>query len=189
MNAKSRRWIGKIALTMGILVMLWLLIFEIPLTFTPLRSTPDAITVYRRGEQVTLDKNDGDFSALYRLLRNAGKGTIAHLVSHDLIMDSHKCDARFFDQNWFGANAAVVVLRYASVQQGRLPGSTGAPYDEVVFVMDVGDSTAVRDIAGDESIVLYRQIGSLRQYSCFKNYGSLDKAADYVEQMDFGAAE
>ena len=88
---------------------LWLIIFEVPFFFTPLRFTPQEITVYRYGESVTLTKSDTTFHKLYHRLRDAGKGTIAHLFSEDAIMDSHKGNTMFSNDEELFCDQAIVV--------------------------------------------------------------------------------
>lgn len=76
----------------------WLVIFEIPFFFTPLRFPPQEITVYRYGESAAFTRGDIEFYRIYHRLRNAGKGTIAHIVSNDLIMGSHIGNCIFSDE-------------------------------------------------------------------------------------------
>lgn len=169
---------------------LWLVLFEIPFFFTPLRFTPQEITVYRYGESVTLSKSDAEFQGLYHRLRDAGKGTFAHLLSHDVIMDSHKGNLLFSeDEKQFCDRAIVVYVKYGSLQKGRLPGSAGDEYDLVAFVMDGEQSSAVREYLTDGIAAMYKNTEDPRTaavFGLFANYGSLEKAAAYVDSMDFG---
>lgn len=184
MNPKIWRRI----LTWVIMVVgLWLLIFEIPIFFTPLRFMPDRLVVYRYGESVTLTRSDTEYHKLYYRLREAGKGTIAHIVSEDLIMDSHNGNHLFGDQEERFRNEAIVVYaEYDSVQKGRLYGSWGVEYDLVAFVMDGEKSSVVEENLTDGVAAQYINTENAdASYDMFANYGSLEKAAEYVDGLDF----
>lgn len=183
-NAKVRR-VVKVALA---LVGLWLIIFEIPIFFTPLRFMPEEITVWRQGESVTLTKSDIDYYGLYHRLREAGKDTIAHVVTHDVIMDSHRTPQYFWeDEQIFCDNAIVVYVKYGSMQKGRLWGAVGDEYNLVVFTMATEQVEPLLEGGGFLNTPLYRNTeGDRKSYSAFVNYGSLDKAEEYINAMDFG---
>ena len=190
MKAKiSRKNVRRICAVVSSIVGLWLIIFEIPYFFTPLRFTPQEITVYRYGESVTLTKSDIEFYKLYHRLRDAGKGTIAHLFSEDLIMDSHKGNLTFSNEEaMFCDRAIVVYMKYNSMQKGRLPGAAGVKYNLIAFVMDGGQSSVVDEYLTDGVAAMYKNTEDPRTsavYRMFANYGSLDKAAAYIDSMDF----
>ena len=172
---------------------LWLMIFEIPFFFTPLRFAPKEITVYRYGESVTLTKSDAEFYKLYHRLRDAGKGTIAHLLSKDVIMDSYRGNTAFSeDEELFCNQAIVVYVKYDSLQKGRLLKTAGDEYNLVAFAMDGKQSSPVKEYLTDGVAALYRNTENPRTadvYSMFANYGSLDKTAAYIETMDFSKFE
>ncbi len=186
----NRRNVCRICALVLLVVGLWLIIFEIPFFFTPLRFTPQEITVYRYGESVTLTKSDTTFHKLYHRLRDAGKGTIAHLFSEDAIMDSHKGNTKFSnDEELFCDQAIVVYVKYNSIQQGRLLKTAGDECNLVAFVMDGKQSSVVDEYLTDGVAALYKNTEDTRasnMYSMFANYGSLDKAAEYIDSMDFG---
>lgn len=177
----------RVLIALLILVVVWLLVFEIPIFFTPLRSMPERITVYRYGESVTMTQSDDEFHQVYDRLRDAGEGTVAHVVSKDLIMDSYNGNHLFEDEEeLFRHQAIVVYADYDSVQQGWLYGSHGALYDRVAFVMDGERSSVVKERLTDGVPVLYKNTESqASSYHLFANYGSLEKVANYVEEMDF----
>ena len=172
-----------------LIVGLYLIIFEIPFFFTPLRFTPQEIKVYRYGESVTLTKSDTEFHKLYHRLRAAGKGTITHLFSEDAIMDSHKGNTMFSnDEELFCDQAIVVYVKYNSMQKGRLLKTAGDEYNLVAFVMDGKQSSVVDEYLTDGVAALYKNTEDTRTssvYSMFANYGSLDKTAEYIDSMDF----
>ena len=186
----NRRNVCRICALVLLVVGLWLSIFEAPFFFTPLRFTPQEITVYRYGESVTLTKSDTDFHKLYHRLRDAGKGTIAHLFSEDAIMDSHKGNTMFSHEEKMFCNQAIVAyVKYHSMQQGRLLKTAGDEYNLVAFVMDGKQSSVVDEYLTDGVAALYKNTEDTRasnMYSMFANYGSLDKAAEYIDSMDFG---
>ena len=186
----NQRNVCRICAWVLLVVGLWLSIFEAPFFFTPLRFTPQEITVYRYGESVTLTKSDTDFHKLYHRLRDAGKGTIAHLFSEDAIMDSQKGNTMFSHEEKMFCNQAIVAyVKYHSMQQGRLLKTAGDEYNLVAFVMDGKQSSVVDEYLTDGVAALYKNTEDTRasnMYSMFANYGSLDKAAEYIDSMDFG---
>lgn len=191
MNSKiNRKKLGHIGAWVAVFVWLWLVIFQIPWFFTPLRFPPQEMTVYRYGESVTLTPSDIEFYRLYFRLRSAGKGTIAHVISEDVIMDSYYGFFEFEDDEpYFCDEAIVVYARYDSVQTGRLLGSSGEKYNLVAFAMDGKQSDAVNTYltrwSGNVCALYKNTNGSRETYRTFANYGSLDKAADYIDSMDF----
>ena len=72
-----------------------------------------------------------------------------------------------------------------------LAGSTGAAgdkYDLIAFVMDGGQSSVVEEHLTDGVAAKYKNTDepcTSGVYSIFYNYGSLDKAAAYIDSMDF----
>ena len=172
-----------------IILSLYLVIFEIPFFFTPLRFPPQEITVYRYGESVTLTKSDMEFYKVYHRLREAGNGTVAHLFSEDVIMDSYTGNHIFSDEEeWFCNRAIVVYMKYNSIQKGRALGAVGDKYNLVAFAMDGKLSSVVREHLTDGVPALYKNTNDPRtsvKYRLFSNYGSLDKAAEYIDSMDF----
>ncbi|MFR1436203.1 MAG: hypothetical protein ACLSS9_13440 [Acutalibacteraceae bacterium] len=187
MNIKiNRKTINRLCAIVLLAAVLWLIIFEIPFFFTPLRFMPQEITVYRYGESVTLTDSDAEFHKLYHRLRDAGKGTIAHLFSEDAIMDSHIGNTVFYNEEAFFCDQAIVVyVKYDSMQKGRLLKTAGDEYDLVAFVMDGEQSSAVDKYLTDGVAALYKSSENTQGYRMFANYGSLDKAAKYIDSMDF----
>lgn len=185
----NRKLIRRIGITVLLIAGLWLIIFEIPFFFTPLRFTPQEITVYRYGESVTLTKSDAEFHRLYHYLREAGKGTFAHLFSQDAIMDSYRGNTMFSnEEDLFCDQAIVAYVKYDSMQKGRLPVTVGVEYNLVAFVMDGEKSSVVEKYLTDGIPAMYKNTEdprTSRVYSLFANYGSLDKAAEYIDSMDF----
>lgn len=145
--------------------------------------------MYRYGESVTLTKSDTEFHKLYHRLRDAGKGTIAHLFSEDVIMDSHRGNTMFSnEEELFCDRAIVVYMKYNSMQKGRLLGAAGDKYDLIAFVMDGGQSSVADEYLTDGVAAMYKNTEDPRTsgvYSMFVNYGSLDKTAAYIDSMDF----
>lgn len=185
----NRRNVCRICALVVLVVGLWLIIFEIPFFFTPLRFTPLEITVYRYGESVTLTKSDTEFHKLYHRLKDAGKGTIAHLFSEGVIMDSHKGNTMFSnDEDLFCDQAIVVYVKYNSMQKGRLPKAVGDEYNLVAFAMDGKQSSVTDEYLTDGIAAMYKNTEDTRTssvYSMFANYGSLGKVAEYIDSIDF----
>lgn len=181
---KTTLWGGGLAV---ICLLVYLLIFEIPLTFTPLRYKPQEMTVWRYGESITLQPGDKDFNALYRLLRDAGKGTISHIVRYDAISDSYRPHLRFVnDQNLYQKKAITVYVKYDDVQKGRLFPAVGNEYNLVAFI--VGSKyKEIEDSLWDPATVMYVNTdgGVKPNWHSFAWYGSLDRVAEYVNSMSF----
>ena len=89
----------------------------------------------------------------------------------------------------FCNQAIVAYVKYHSMQQGRLLKTAGDEYNLVAFVMDGKQSSVVDEYLTDGVAALYKNTEDTRasnMYSMFANYGSLDKAAEYIDSMDFG---
>lgn len=186
---KTALWGGGLA---AFCLLAYLLIFEIPLGFTPLRYKPQEMTVWRYGESVTLQQGDKDFNALYHLLRDAGKGTVSHILRYGAICDSyHPLHDYVDDPDLYHQNTITVFAKYDDVQKGRLPASYGIEYDQVVFIVKPEDEKTTIDLPmwGENFVALHvntqeTELSYLKWHS-FRGYGPLDRVAEYVHSMNF----
>lgn len=190
-----RKKLYGIGIPVLVILLLYLVIFEFPLLFTPLRNKPQEITVFRYGESVTVQPGDEDFQSLYRMLRNAGKGTLSRIFDDTVIMDEYLGFCSFGQpdvRDYFCQNSIVLFVRYDTIQAGRLWLATGAPYNTVVFIMNKeGLSVDELGITWDESAVMYTNTEGRNAYRVFNHYnpsGSMKEVASYVMAMDFSSA-
>ncbi len=186
---KTALWGGGVAV---ICLLVYLLIFEIPLTFTPLRYKPQEMTVWRYGESITLQQGDKDFNALYRLLRDAGNGTIAHVLQYGAICDSYHPLHNYVDNpDLYHQNTITVFVKYDDVQKGRLEESYGIEYDQAVFIVNPEVERADIDMPmwGEEDVALHVNTQDTERpylkWHSFRGYGPLDHVAEYVHSMNF----
>ena len=155
-----------------------------------LRNKPQEITVFRYGESVTLKPGEKDFQSLYRMLRNAGKGTLSRIFDDTVIMDSYKYFHNYeHNREYFHQNGIVLIVRYDKVQTGRRWLACGDPYNEVFFVMN-SEGKAVDEEGREEdtTIALYTNSEEGKRIPFFANYsppGSMKAVAAYVMAMDF----
>lgn len=171
-------------------LLIYLLIFEIAITFTPLRNKPQEMTVWRYGESVTLQQGDKDFKALYRLLRNAGKGTIAHIIEIGAICESYHPLHEYVDNpDLYHQNTVTVFVKYDKVQKGRLFCSHGIEYDQAVFIVDPRNEGKVYLYQEKPPIALHVNTQSTERpyldWGSFNGYRSLERVGEYVESMSF----
>ena len=169
----------------AICLLAYLLIFEIPLMFTPLRYKPQEMTVWRYGESVTLQQGNKDFNALYHLLRDAGKGTIAHRVRYDGIIDSHGPTIDYeHNAELYHENAIIVSVKYDDVQKGQYDNG----YDQVVFFVGTEDERLDAPLLyGTVALYINTQDTErpYRKWHSFHGYGPLGRVDEYVHSMDF----
>ena len=188
-----RKKLYGIGIPVLVVLLLYLVIFEFPLLFTPLRNKPQEITVFRYGESVTLKPGEKDFQSLYQMLRNAGKGTLSRIFDDTVIMDQHRYFHNYEDnREYFHQNGIVLIVRYDKVQTGRRWLAYGDPYNEVFFVMN-SEGKAVDEEGREEdtTIALYTNSEEGKRIMFFANYsppGSMKEVASYVMAMDFPSA-
>ena len=190
MTKPTRKKLYGIGILVLVILLLYLVIFEFPLLFTPLRNKPQEITVFRYGESVTLKPGEKDFQSLYRMLRNAGKGTLSRIFDDTVIMDQYRYFHNYEDnREYFHQNGIVLCVRYDSVQAGKLWLANGDPYNTVFFVMDrEGKAVDENGTERDATIALYTAREEGRRISFFANYspsGSMKSVVAYVMAMDF----
>ena len=175
-------WIG---IPIFVTVFLWLIVFEIPIFFTPLRFKPEKITVYSYGQSYVYTKKDEEFSEIYHSLRAVETGTIYKCLSDDVVMDSHKIAFREDVEGELFRNQSIVIyLSYGTPQKGRLPGASGDVYDEVIFILD-GKNSSIKagDVWGYCPVFYSNTQESAESYRCFVNYDYPQKAEEYIDSL------
>ena len=179
---KGKRGIQKpIVITAVVLILictLYLMLFELPLMVTPLRNKPDEIIVYCYGQSVVLHPEDHEFDKIYQLLRDAGKGTIAHAFQHGEMYPCRDSDFKQ-EQYYLQDNAIVVYAKYHQLQK-----ESETEYSQLAFVMEGSEPCrGIEKYYGElHGVVPYSNGDGVFEH-VFVYYGSLERVRRYIETM------
>ena len=141
-----------------VLILLYILIFEVNFFFDPLRNKPDTIEVYKYGEKYEYHNTDKPFNDIYKLLRNYSKGTISnagHGISTSYVWDSN------LPEKYMNDGVAVRII-YNQVQQDSMYHEN---YNILVFLLCNNKYDYSKDGPPNDYYVHYATFEKLDKYA------------------------
>ena len=144
-----------------VLIILYVLLFEINFYFDPLRNKPDTIEVYKYGQKYEFHNGDKEYSDIYKLLHRYSKGTISTIPN--TITASYKWSYGYLVQEYFD-NGMAVRVSYNTIQKDSRFGSHGESYDTLVFLLNSSEHNYKQDVPDPEYSVPYATTGHNEGY-------------------------
>ena len=145
-----------------VLIILYVLLFEINFYFDPLRNKPDTIEVYKYGQKYEFHNGDKEYNDIYRLLHRYSKGTINQFL-YD-INASNEWSYNNLVPEYLEDGIAVRII-YNTTQQDSRPGGWNSPYNILVFLLNNKNHNYNQEVNDSGYSVPYEETGRNEGYS------------------------